>query len=178
MSKFDAFKSDVITYINHFSIYDYVAYAWIILLFFVTILLAIYIAKKSPIFSVLLVMTSLILLFIGPFVMKSYLDEYLRPTQNTTVLIKKLTFSDALIVTTQVKNISKVDYSICSSTVSILKSSESYIKSIFNKLKPLRKQTISIDEPLEVNATKELRVVFDNYTYTKDVNVSINSICY
>lgn len=178
MSKFDAFKSDISTYINHFLIYDYVAYAWLILLFFVAILLAIYIAKKSPLFSVFIFILSLILLLIGPFVIKHYLDEYLRPTQNTVILVNKLTFSDALVVTGEVKNTSKMNYSVCSTEIIVHKSSDSSIKTIINKLKPLRKQTISINEPLEVNATKDLRIVFDNYKYTKDVNVSINSKCY
>jgi len=178
VSKIDTFKSYIITYINHFSIYDYVAYAWLILLFFIALLLAIVIAKKRPVISILIVLISLTLLIGGPFVIKKYLDEYLRPTQNTTVLVKKLTFSKALVVTVEVKNISKQNYSICNTEVSVLKSGNGYIQNTINKLKPLRKQTISIEEPLDVNATKDLRVVFDNYTYEKDINVSISSVCY
>lgn len=178
MSKFNAFKSDISTYINHFLIYDYVAYAWLILLFFIAILLAIYIAKKSPLFSVFILTLSLILLFIGPVVIKNYLDQYLRPTQNKVLLVNKLTFSNALVVNGEVKNTSKINYSICNTEITVFKSSDSSIKIFINKLKPLRKQTIFINEPLEVNATKDLRIVFDNYTYTEDVNVSIDSKCY
>lgn len=178
MSKFDTLKSDVSIYINHFLVYDYVAYAWLILLFFVAILLAIFIAKKSPLFSIFTVLISLILLFVGPFVIKNYLDQYLRPTHNTVMLVNKLTFSDALVVTGEVKNISKINYSICNIEITVLKSSDGYIQTTINKLKPLRKQTIFIDEPLDINATKDLRIVFDNYTYAEDVNVSIDSKCY
>ena len=178
MSKISAFKSYVITYINHFGVYDYVAFAWLILLFFVSLLLAIFIAKKSPIFSILVLLFSLTLLFAGPFILKNYLDDYLRSTKNTTVLVKKLSYSDALVVTGEVTNTSKQNFSICDVDIAVLKSSDNYMKNIINQLKPLRKKTIFIDEPLEINATKELRVVFDNYTYTKDVNVSINSECY
>jgi quinol-cytochrome oxidoreductase complex cytochrome b subunit len=178
VSGLDTFKSHLITYINHFTVYDYVAYAWLILIFFLTILLSIFIAKKSPICSILIFLVSLALLFVAPFVIKSYLDDYLRPTQNKTILVKKLTFSDALVVTGEITNTSKIDYSTCSIDISVLKHENSYIKNIVSKLKPLRKKTISINELLEVNTTKELRVVFDNYTYNKDVNVSINSQCY
>jgi len=178
VSKLDAFKSYIVTYINHFGVYDYVAFAWLILLFFVAILLAIFIAKKSPAFSVLMVILSLAILFAGPFIIKIYLDKYIRPTQNTTLLIKKLKFSDALVVTGEVKNISKNSYSICTVNVDVIKNSASDIQNIINQLKPLRKQTIFVKEPLEVNATKEIRLIFDNYTYVKDVNVSISSECY
>jgi len=178
VSRFDGLKNALITYINHFSVYDYVAYAWLILLFFVTILLCVFIAKKSPLFSILIFIISLGLLLVCPFIIKNYLDDYIRPTQNKTVSIKKLTFSDALIVVGEIKNISKKDYSICNVELNVYKTDSSYFKGLLNKLKPLRKKTISLHETLEVNATKELRVVFDNYTYTNDVNVSINSTCY
>ena len=178
MSRFEGFKNALITYINHFSVYDYAAYAWLILLFFVTILLCVFIAKKSPVISIFIFIISLVLLFVGPFIIKKYLDEYLRPTQNKTVSIKKLTFSDALIVIGEIKNISKQDYSTCNIQLNVHKIDSSYFKDLINRLKPLRKKTISLHETLEVNATKELRVVFDNYAYTEDVNVSINSTCY
>jgi len=178
MLKLNAFKNYIITYINHFSIYDYVAYAWLILLFFIAILLAILIAKKSPIFSMLIFFVALILLFVGPFIIKNYLDEYLRPTKNIDILVKKLEFSNALVVTGKVKNISNHTYNICNVKISVLKNSDNFINKTINKLKPLRKKSISINESLDINQTKELRVVFDNYTYANDVNVSINSECY
>lgn len=178
MSKIDTFKASVLNYVNHFSMYDYAAYTWLIILFFVTILLAILVAKKSPIFSVLILILSLSLLFAGPFVLKHFLDKYLRPSLSQPILIKKLTFSDTLIVTGLVTNQSKKDFSTCKVDVSVLKNSKSDIQNYINQLKPLLKQSISIDKPIEVNATREFRVVFDRYTYTKDINISIKSECY
>lgn len=178
MSNIDAFKDYITIYIAHFTIYDYVAYAWLVLLFFITILLSIFTAKKSALLSILIFFFSLIILFVGPFILKHYLDNYLRPVQNKVILIKKLNFSDALVVTAEITNTSKNSYSICNSELNIFKKDDSTIKNFIYQLKPLRKKTISLDEALDVNATKEIRVVFDNYTYNKDINVSINSECY
>lgn len=178
MSKIDAFKDYIALYINHFSIYDYSAYAWLILLFFISILLSIFTARKSALLSVSIFIVSLIILFVGPFVMKHYLDMYLRPIQSKVILVKKLSFSDALVVTIEVTNTSKNPYTICNSELSVLKQDDSSIKNFLFQLKPLRKKTISLGGALDVNASKELRVVFDNYTYEKDVNISINSECY
>ena len=178
MSNIAALQASILNYANHFSMYDYVAFAWLILLFFVTILVAILVAKKSPIFSILILLISLALLFAGPFVLKHYLDKSLRPSLAQTLEVKKLNFSNSLIVTGDVKNISKTNFSTCSVDISILKDSDNNIKNLIYQLKPLRKQTIFIDKPIEVNATKEFRVVFDSYTYSEDINVSVKSECY
>jgi len=178
VSKIDTFKASILNYVHHFSMYDYAAYAWLILIFFVTILLSILVAKKSPIFSILILMLSLGLLFAGPFVLKHYLDMYLRPSSAQPILIKKLSFSDTLIVTGLVTNQSKKIFTTCKIDVSVLKTSKSDIQNFINQLKPLLKQSISIDRLIEVNATEEFRVVFDRYTYTEDINVSIDSECY
>jgi len=123
-------------------------------------------------------MLSLGLLFAGPFVLKHYLDMYLRPSSAQPILIKKLSFSDTLIVTGLVTNQSKKIFTTCKIDVSVLKTSKSDIQNFINQLKPLLKQSISIDRLIEVNATEEFRVVFDRYTYTEDINVSIDSECY
>lgn len=178
MGKIDAIKASILYYANHFSMYDYAAFAWLILIFFVSILLAIIVAKKSPIFSVIIIIFSLSILFIGPFMVKHYLNKLLRPSQNITLEVKKLQFSDSLIVNGNIKNISKNNYSTCKVNILVVKSSKSDVQKFINKLKPLREKTIFIDNVVEVNATKEFRVVFDNYTYSNDINISINSECY
>ncbi|WP_024954939.1 DUF2393 family protein [Sulfurospirillum arcachonense] len=178
MFQLEGIKNAILIYVNNFSMYDYVGFAWLILIFFVTILLAVVMAKKSPVFSIFIFIISLILLFAGPFILKNYLDDYLRGSTNKTLLVKKLHFSNALIVNGEVTNISQKNFYICNVTISLLNQSDNYIKNIFNQLKPLRKQTISIDEPIEVNSTKEFRVVFDQYTQIDDINVTINSVCY
>ncbi len=178
MSSIDTFKVSILNYVNHFTMYDYASYAWLILLFFVTILLSILVARRSPLFSVLILLISLAILFAGPFVLKDQLDKYLRPSINKTLEVKKLNFSDSLIVMGNIKNVSKKEFSLCSINISLIKNSDNNIKYFINKLKPLRKQTISINDPIEVNTTKEFRVVFDRYTYSKDINVSIKSQCY
>ena len=178
MSKVDTFKASILNYVHHFSMYDYIAYIWLILIFFVAILLSILLAKKSPIFSILIFMLSLGLLFAGPFVLKHYLDKYLRLSSAKPILIKKLSFSDTLIVTGLVTNLSKKSFSTCTVNVSILKSSKSNIQNFINQLKPLLKQSISIDKPIDANESEEFRIVFDRYIYANDINVSIKSECY
>ncbi len=123
-------KTEVLTYINHFGIYDYAAYIWLILLFFFTVLLSIVLARRAPVISLLLVVISLLLLFIAPFTLKHYLVKYIRVSSTQTLLIKKLNFSDTLIVTGSLTNLSKNSFSTCSVSIGVIKSSKSPPSSI------------------------------------------------
>ena len=178
MSKIDALKSSILQYIQHMGPYDYAAYAWLIILFFVMILLAIIVARKNALLSIVITLISLLLLFVGPFILKHYLDIYLRPSITKSTEIKKLTFSNTLIVKGHITNISKKTFFTCRVDIDVIKNSNSDIKNFLYKLKPLLKKTMFIDKPIEVNATEEFDVVFNNYTYKKDVNISMNSVCY
>lgn len=171
-------KISMMNYINHFSMYDYVAYSWLILIFFVLILLATVLSKKSILLSIVMFFLSLCLLLAGPFTIKHYLDVYLRASNAQTTLVKKLNFSDSLIVQGKVKNISKNPFAICFVNISILKVEEGYIANLLNQLKSFKNMSISIDKPIDVNSSESFRVVFDGYTYNEDVNVSIKSECY
>lgn len=174
----NALKISAINYLNHFTMYDYIAFSWLIIIFFIFLLLSIFLAKKNALISIVVLLISLALLFAGPFVIKHYLDQYLRANQTTTTMVKKLNFSDAMIVEGEVKNISKKPFSICSIQISILKNSSGNIQKFLNQLKPLRKQSISINSPIDVNMSETFRIVFDGYTDSEDVNVSIKSECY
>lgn len=174
----EALKVSIMNYITHFSMYDYVAYAWLILLFFITILLATVLSKKVPILSLLLLIISLSLLFIGPFVLKHYLDKTLRPVQLQTTQIQKLNFSDTLIVAGDITNLSKRKLSICTIHVEVVKKGKNSLQNFLNKLKPIRKKSILLKDSLDTNSTQDFKVVFDNFRYQKKFDVSIGSSCY
>jgi hypothetical protein len=174
----DALKTSILNYVSHFTMYDYVAYAWLILTFFIAILLSILLAKKSMLFSMITLVFSLTLLVVGPFILKSVLDNFLRPTVAIVKDQKKLTFSDVLIINVELTNLSKKDYSICFVDTSVVKYSNSSITSFFNTLKPLRKKSISLDTPIKAGQKEEFNVVFYNYDYEGDINASVKSECY
>jgi len=174
----EALKVSIMNYITHFSMYDYVAYAWLILLFFITILLATVLSKKTPFFSVFLLIVSLVLLFVGPFVLKHYLDKTIRPTKIEINLVQKLNFSDTLIVDGYITNLSKRKFSICTIHVEVIKKGKNSLQDILNKLKPIRKKSTILKDAVDKNSTDSFRVVFNNFTYSKDFNVSVGSSCY
>jgi len=173
-----SFKTSFLYYIDNFGTYDYAAFAWLIVIFFVAVLLSIVTAKKSPIFSILTLFLALFMLFTAPFAIKHYLDKYIRTSLSKIVSIKKLNFSDTLIVDALVANVSKKSFSTCKVTVSVIVNSDSKIKNFLNQLKPLREQTIFVNETIDINTSKNIRVIFDNYIYNKEINATVNSECY
>jgi hypothetical protein len=158
--------------------YDYIAFSWLILTFFIALLLAILLAKKSAILSIVILLFSLVLLGGGPFVLKHMLDGYLRPTKTTLNSVKKLHFSDILLVDATLQNTSKHPFSICTINTKVYKRSENSLKKFIDTLKPLRKKSIVIQKSIEVNQTQDVKITFYNFSYDKDINVTITPECY
>ena len=94
----DAIKVSLLTYIKHFGLYDYLAFGWLIFTFLVLIILASLIAKRSAVATLLMIIFALILLVVSPFFIKMKLGETIRSTTTEVTMVKKLTFSDSLIV--------------------------------------------------------------------------------
>jgi len=49
----EAIKTSILNYINHFTMYDYIAFAWLVLTFFIALLLSIILTKKSALAAVI-----------------------------------------------------------------------------------------------------------------------------
>lgn len=174
----EAIKLSFVTYISHFGMYDYIAYAWLILTFFIALLLSILLAKKSSILSILTLLFSLSILLAGPFVLKNILDERLRANTVEMTSVKKLHFTNVLIVDGTVQNLSKNIFSTCALHASVTKDSPNKVKQFIYKLKPLRKKSILLEKSLEPMQQEYFKIIFNNFASTDDINVSISAECY
>jgi len=171
-------KFSIFNYIEHFSIYDYMAYIWLLLTFLTLLFLSLLFIKKSIKLSIIIILFSLIILFTGPFVLKYFLDKIIRPVKISNVSYKKLHFSNTLIVDSSIKNLSKKPYSFCQIDTIVYKPSNSKLKNLINKLKPIKYMTIIIKRELKVGAIMKNRVTFYNFTYNGDINISVDAECY
>ena len=172
-------KYSFLIYIRNLGLYDYLAFGWLILTFFILVFLAILVARKSSVLSLLLIILSLIIFIVSPFLIKMKLTEMLRPVSIQLESIKKLSFSDTLIVNASITNQSTKDFKKCLVTTSIIKNTEpSGYKYYLNQLKPIDNQSILVNEPLPKEGTMEHRVVFDNYNYEGNVTAVIRAECY
>ena len=171
-------KFSIFNYLNHFGLYDYIAYIWLFLTFFILLILSIILIKKSIKISIILILFSLLLFFIGPPVLKYFLDTTIRPVEISKINFKKLHFTDTLIVDTKIKNISKKIYSECQINAKVYKQGETKIKIFINKLKPITHRTILSKVKLKSGESMDNRMIFYNFIYNHDINVSISAECY
>lgn len=171
-------KFEVLNYLNHFGLYDYIAYIWLFLTFFILLILALILIKKSTKISIILILFSLILFFIGPPALKYFLDTAIRPVKISKTSFKKLNFSNTLIVDTKIKNISKNTYSECQINTKVYKQGKTKIKNFINKLKPITHRTILSKEKLKPGESMDSRIIFYNFTYNNDINISLSAECY
>lgn len=173
-SSFGAFM----TYINHFGMYDYVAFIWFIILVFLFFLLAISLITRYPITSIFMILLLIVVSIAGPFTIKWYLNNILRPTKTKIISKKQLVFSNTFILEGIVQNASKQKFNMCEVYIGFFKHSKNKYKDKINKIKPYHKRTITLNESLDKNQTADFRVVFNDFRINPDTNITAVSECY
>ena len=126
-----------------------------------------------------MIIIALILLVVSPFFIKLKLSEITRATTTEISLVKKLTFSDSLIVEGSITNHSTKDFSLCLVHTSVFKQTDAQgIKAFINRLKPIANQSILVKQTLLKEGVMEFQSVFDDFVYSSDVNASLSAECY
>lgn len=175
----DALKISFLLYINHLGLYDYLAFGWFFLTFLLFIGLSIVIVKRSTALSLLLIVMALIFFSVVPFVLKDTLNQKLRPTYSDIVQTQKLNFSDSFIIEATLFNKSKKDFTLCLVQTTLLRKKDGEsLKNYLIPLKPIANQSILLQELLLANDMREIKVIFDDFSYDKEVDVTIKSECY
>lgn len=176
----ETLKISFLFYLKNLSLYDYLALGWLVITFFILIFLAILVARKSSALALLLIIISLIIFIIAPFLIKMKLNDYLRPVQTEVRSVKKLTFSDSLIIEGQIKNNATKDFTKCLVQTSILKdlNSTNTFKSYRNELKPIVNKSIIVEQSLRKEDFIEYEIIFDDFDYAGNVLAHINAECY
>jgi hypothetical protein len=171
-------KLSILTYVHNLGVYDYLAFAGLILIFFILMILAMMLMKKSIKFSMFLLLLSIILLISGPFSIKYYLGKTIRAVNVNNIKFQKLHFSNTLIIDYDIKNLSKKPFKLCEVKTIIYKKPTSKLKLFISKLKPIAVRTILLNKQIKVNQFISKREVFNSFAYDGDINVSIESQCY
>lgn len=175
----EAIKISLLTYLRNLGIYDYLAFGWLLLTFFVLIILAVLVAKRSSALSVFLIFIAILLFVVSPFLIQSKLNQLIRPVSTELTMVKKLIFSDTLIVEANIYNHSKKPFKRCLvQTAAVKQTNTQGLKAWLNLLKPIAIQSILVQENIPSNDVYHLRVVFDDFSYNGDVNATLRTECY
>ena len=174
----DSMQKYLIEYIGSFTFYDYLAYLWLIVLFFILIALSLLMIKRNVFITLFLVFFSFLILFFSPFGIKHILDSYVRKTSIELEKPRYLHFSKSLIISGKLTNDSKIDYNKCIIYIDILENSSNKYLNYVNRLKPLREKSIVINKKIEQGGDYSFRIVIDNFNLKDDYNISAKADCY
>ena len=175
--RIELLKENLLEYIHHLSLYDYMAYGWVLLFFVIFLILSILISSKKPLLSVVFILLNFTFLLFSPLMINTFMNKTVRKNSVKIIKIDYLHFSKALIVSAKIKNEGKVDFKECKVKAKIIKQSKNAFKNFLYGLKPLKKRTIFIKDKITKQSSMEFKVVFDNFDYKKDYNVTIKAEC-
>ena len=164
-------------YITHLSCTDFAGYIWMFLTFLAVLALCIYIASKSYFAGFALTVVSIAALGYGAHFMPKFLDQNLRARELEIVSTKQLEYSNTLLVDIRLKNLSKKPFNYCEIGLVFYKNSDNILRRYANELKPFLKENIVLKDVLDVNATREITHVVNDFR-VNDYNVTASSECF
>ena len=168
-------KNKITDFIDGMISYDYILFSSVFAIFILLVLLGI-LTRSKPSTSILLFITAFSLIFLAPTVGYIKMHEYLFKNSVTIKEQKKLTFTKAIIVYGSIKNISKVDFSMCKIKVSANKISGNSIKDYIFQFNPFKVRSI-IEYEIFKNEDRDFKIIIEPFTYSKDYNLSIGARC-
>lgn len=171
-------KTSFLTYTSHFQIADYFAFAWLVLLFFIILFVAILLAKKRPALAFAVLILDLILLVVGPIGIKFVLDSYLRKNSVELQTVHQLVYSDTLIIQGKIYNKGRINFQKCFLHVKILPKPKDGFLSTIKNIKPLHRKSIYIKEPPAIGKSSEFELMWEGVRLQEDQNLSVKGECY
>ncbi|RUM67236.1 MAG: hypothetical protein DSZ06_01655 [Sulfurospirillum sp.] len=160
------------------SIYDYITILWFVFVLFLLFILIILLAKKKPKLAIWLTFFSVVLIVVAPFGIKYFLDQSVRKVTVVKDKVVRLKYASTLIVTGFINNKGDVDFHTCQIDAKVIRYTPNPVKFKINSLKPIRFKSVVIDENLTVGDSLPFRVVFDNFKYQGEYNISLEGVCY
>jgi len=160
------------------SIYDYIAIGWFIFVLLLLFVLILLLARKKPKLAAWLALLSTILIIVAPFGIKYFLDQSVRKVEVLTQKVVKLNFANSLVVSGKIINEGNVDFHSCKIDAKVIRYDPNKFKFAINSLKPIRSISKIIDKNLTIGDTIPFKMVFENFNYKGDFNITLEGVCY
>lgn len=169
-------KANLQAFISTLHTYDYIIFGAVGALFLLMLLLAIVIRQKI-VASLFLIIFALILIVTGPIVGYKYVHAIIYKTEISDLLVKKLEFTEALVIKGTLQNLGKQGYSKCRISASAYKGASNFLEELVYPLKPFDKVSILKEEDLNITQSFDFKLVMEPFTYSNEYNISIEANC-
>jgi len=169
-------KASLQSFIATLHTYDYILFAISGALFILFLILAILLRAKTAI-SLIFVLLSFIILVAGPIVGYNYIHTMLYKTEISELTIKRLEFSEALVIKGKLTNLGKQTFHKCTISSKAYKGATNFLEEIVLPLKPFKRMSILKIEDLDINRSLEFKMILEPFTYSKEYNISVKANC-
>jgi len=164
------------TFIESLHTYDYVLFGVVAALFLLLLFLAILLRHRVTL-SLLLVLLSFIILIVGPIVSYQYIHATIYKTKLSELQIKRLEFSEAVVIKGKVTNQGKEPFKKCEISSSAYRGATNFLQELVYPLKPFMKRSIIKEENIDINSSIDFKLMLEPFTYSKEYNISVKVNC-
>ena len=164
------------SFLETLHLYDYVLFSASAALFLLLLILAIILRNKVG-FSLFLVLLSFIILIAGPIVGYKYVHSSIYKTEVSDLSIKKLEFSQAIVIKGTLKNLGQEAFKRCTVSSSAYKGADNFLEELVYPLKPFMKRSIIKEENIDINKSTDFKLMLEPFTYSKEYNISVKVDC-
>lgn len=154
--------------------YDYILFGSLLFIFILFIIIGIILRGRS--IAIFFVLFAFIELLVGSTYGYAKMHEYIFKNEILLISQKKLTFTQAVVVYANIKNLSKVDFKNCKISAEAYKVKENKLHERLLQFKPIAKMSI-IENNIPVGEEREVKLIIEPFTYGGDYNISLGADC-
>ena len=169
-------KSVMNSFIAGLHTYDYILFAISGALFLLILLLAIVLRKKMGL-SLFLVLLAFVILIAGPITGYQYIHTSLYKTELSELQIKRLEFSEAVVIKGKIQNQGKQSFKKCKISAKAYKEAGNFLEEFVNPLKPFQKMSILKETDIDINESIDFKMILEPFTYSNEYNISVKVDC-
>ncbi len=169
-------KSLMESFVASLHLYDYILFGVSGALFILILLLAIILRNKTGL-SLLLVLLAFVIVITGPLFGYQYIHTTVYKTEISELQIKKLEFSQALVIKGNLRNIGSQSFHTCTISAKAFKGPTNILEEYVNPLKPFQKVSILKKTPIEINDSIDFKMMLEPFTYSNEYNISVKVDC-
>ncbi|MGM0622428.1 MAG: DUF2393 family protein [Campylobacterota bacterium] len=168
-------------YFNDFAqaltIYDYLGFAILGLLFILCVILALLLRAKAG-FALFFATVAFILLVAGPFGVKYLFDKIARAHEIEITKSQKLVYSNSLVIDASLTNKAKIDFSHCKVTFKVYVPHENRFLDFIQSLQPIAVSSHTIDKKIQIAQNVTFNHIIDEFEYEDPFSIQTKGACY
>lgn len=169
-------KAQILNFLHHLIIYDYLLFGGVFVLFLLFLVLAIAFRHKL-VLAIVFVLVAFGVLTIGPIVGYIQLHNYLFKNRIVLHEVKGLVYTEALLIKGDIQNTSKRPFQECTIHTGVYKVSHNrYLDRLYPYI-PFKKSTEKFVEHIPVGESRSFKLFVEPFRYSHDYNITIKADC-